>query len=110
MNTYRQGGAARVYWLTVPTPRDPARQPIERAVNAAIEVAAQPCASQVRVIDTVADLHARATRYRDSIDVDGEQTIVRESDGIHLNEAGSSVAADVVLRGARPATSPGEGR
>ena len=42
MDTYRQDGAAHVYWLTVPTPRDPARRPIAEAVNAAIEVAAQP--------------------------------------------------------------------
>ncbi len=35
--------------------------------------------------------------YRDAIAIDGKQTIVRESDGIHLNEEGSSVAADLVL-------------
>jgi hypothetical protein len=36
-------------------------------------------------------------RYRDPIEVDGEETIVRESDGIHLNDVGSSVAAEAVL-------------
>ena len=36
--------------------------------------------------------------YRDSIAIDGKQTIVRESDGIHLNEDGASVAADLVLQ------------
>ncbi len=36
MNTYRQAGAARVYWLTLPSPRDPDRQKIARTVNAAI--------------------------------------------------------------------------
>ena len=35
--------------------------------------------------------------YRDSISIDGKQTIVRMPDGIHLNEDGSSVAADLVL-------------
>jgi hypothetical protein len=30
--------------------------------------------------------------------IDGEPTIVREADGIHLNEAGSAVAAGVVLK------------
>ena len=29
--------------------------------------------------------------------VNGRQTIVRESDGIHLNEAGSGVLANAVL-------------
>ena len=35
--------------------------------------------------------------YRDTISIDGRQTIVRMPDGIHLNEDGSSVAADQVL-------------
>src|SRR3954453_2244843 len=47
MNTYRQAGAARVYWLTLPTPRDRERQKIARTVNAAISVAAEPWRSQV---------------------------------------------------------------
>ena len=38
-NTYRQDGAARVYWITLPTPREAARQTIARVVNAAVEVA-----------------------------------------------------------------------
>jgi hypothetical protein len=36
--------------------------------------------------------------YRDSMEIDGKQTIVRESDGIHLNDEGSSLAADLVLQ------------
>ena len=31
------------------------------------------------------------------MDIDGEDVIVRESDGIHLNNEGSALAADVVL-------------
>ena len=37
MNTYRQGGEARVYWLTLPLPRDGDLAEVARAVNAAIE-------------------------------------------------------------------------
>ncbi len=96
MNTYRQNGAARVYWLTLPTPRDPARARISVVVNAAIEVAAEPWRDQVRVIDTVPVFTPGGT-YRDSMTVNGEPTIVRESDGIHLNSAGSSLAAKLVL-------------
>jgi hypothetical protein len=92
MNTYRQDGAAHVYWLTLPAPRDPARQRIARVVNAAIEVAAQPWASQIQVIDTV-PIFTPGFRYRDAISIAGKQTIVREADGIHLNEAGSSLLA-----------------
>jgi lysophospholipase L1-like esterase len=96
MNTYRQDGAAKVYWLTVMTPRDQGAAEVVRMVNAAIEVAAQPWRSQIRVIDTV-PIFTPGDRYRDSIEIDGDETIVRESDGVHLNAAGSAVAADAVL-------------
>jgi lysophospholipase L1-like esterase len=96
MNTYRQAGAARVYWLTLPTPRDPARQKIARTVNAAIAVAAEPWRSQVRVFDTV-PIFTPGEKYRDAMPINGSDQIVRESDGIHLNEAGSSFLADQLL-------------
>jgi lysophospholipase L1-like esterase len=96
MDTYRQAGAARVYWLNVPTPRDPARAEIERAVNEAIRVAAQPWRSQIHLIDTVATF-TPGDHYRDSMQIDGSEKIVRESDGIHLNEAGSKLAAEIVI-------------
>jgi lysophospholipase L1-like esterase len=96
MNTYRQAGDARVYWLTLPAPRDPARQKIARTVNAAIAVAAQPWRSQVRVVDTV-PIFTPGFRYRDAMDVDGQEKIVRESDGIHLNQTGSNLLADTLI-------------
>ncbi len=95
MDTFRRGGAARVYWITVPTPRDPARARIARAVNAAIAAAAAPWRAHVRVVDTVPIFTPEG--YRDAIEVDGTPTIVRESDGIHLNAAGSEMLADAVL-------------
>ena len=54
IETYRQGGRARVYWLTVPAPRDSGRARISRAVNAAIGVAAEPYRAQARVLDMAA--------------------------------------------------------
>jgi lysophospholipase L1-like esterase len=96
MDTYRQDGAAKVYWLTVMTPRDRDAQRVVKMVDAAIEVAAEPWRSQVRVLDTV-PIFTPEERYRDSMPVDGQDTIVRESDGIHLNDAGVSIAADAVL-------------
>ena len=95
-NTYRQAGAAHVYWLTLPTPREAARARIARVVNAAITVGTEPWASQVRVIDTV-PIFTPGFVYRDSMDIGGTQTIVRQADGIHLNEAGSSLLATTVL-------------
>lgn len=92
MDTYRQKGAARVYWLTLPMPRDKDRQEIARTVNAAITVAAEPMRSTVRVFDTV-PLFTPGGKYRDAID----GRIVRQADGIHLNDAGSRIAAERVL-------------
>ncbi len=68
-DTYRQGGNARVYWITIPTARDADRAKIGRVVNAAVRVAAQPWASQVRVIDTVPMFAPRG--YEDAISIDG---------------------------------------
>ena len=96
MNTYRQDGAARVYWLTLPTPREAARAQISEVVNAAVEVAAEPWRDQVRVIDMV-PVFTPGNRYRDAMTINGQPTIVRESDGIHLNNAGSALAAKIVL-------------
>jgi lysophospholipase L1-like esterase len=96
MDTYRQAGAGQVFWLTVPTPRDSARQRIERAVNEAIAVAAQPWRDQVHLIDTI-PVFTPGDRYRDAMHVGGSEKIVRESDGIHLNETGSGIAADLVV-------------
>ena len=96
MDNYLSGGVERIYWLTVPTQRDPARKPIADAVNRAIEAAAAERGARVRVIDLV-PVFTPGDTYRDSISIDGKQTIVREPDGIHLNEVGSSLAADLVL-------------
>jgi lysophospholipase L1-like esterase len=96
MDTYRREGAARVYWLTLPMPRSAPRQKVARAVNAAIGVAAQPFRSQVRILDMNA-VFTPGGRYRATMSVDGRETIVRRPDGIHLNDAGASVALDVVL-------------
>lgn len=97
MNTYRRAGDARVYWLTLPLPRDPRRQLIARAVNASVRAAAQAYRSHVRVLD-MTTLFTPGGRYRDDMPVDGEQRLVREADGIHLNETGSELAASAVQR------------
>lgn len=101
MNTYRRGGRARVYWLTLPLPREAARARIARAVNAAIEVAASAYGAQVHVLD-MAGRFTPGGRYRDAMTVGGEDTIVRQADGVHLNDAGAKVAADAVQAAMRP--------
>ena len=96
IDTYRRDGDARIYWLTVPAPRDPDRARISRSVNAAIAVAAEPYRANARVLDMSA-LFTPGFRYRDAMDVGGRRRLVREPDGIHLNAIGSELAADAVL-------------
>jgi hypothetical protein len=100
MDAYRRRGASRVYWLLLPAPRDRDRQEIARAVNAALTVAAQPYRAQVRILD-LGRVFTPGGRYRDAMPVGGGEKIVRESDGIHLNRAGSEVAAGHVLGAVR---------
>jgi lysophospholipase L1-like esterase len=100
MNTYRQRGEARVYWLTLPAPRDRDLREVARSVNAAIRVAAEPYRAHVRVLD-MHELFTPDGSYRDAMTVDGRRQIVREADGIHLNPRGAELAADVVLEAVR---------
>jgi hypothetical protein len=97
MNAYRRDGQARVYWLTLPHPRDDERAKVARVVNAAVRVAAQPYRRDVRVLD-MASIFTPAGRYRDALPIAGKETLVREPDGIHLSDAGAGLAADEVMR------------
>jgi hypothetical protein len=92
--TYRRGGAGRVYWIAVPALRDARRTAIGRVINAAVAVALEPWRRQVRQLDAGAIFTPNG--YRDSMPVDGVDTVVREPDGIHLNEAGAQVLAKAI--------------
>jgi hypothetical protein len=94
--TYRRGGAANVYWVTIPSLRDPDRDRIARVVNAAVAVAVQPWQAQIRLVETGATFTPGG--YRDAMPVDGRETLVRQADGVHLNEAGARILAQLVLR------------
>ena len=94
-DTYRRGGAEHVYWVSLPDPRDPDRVRISRVVNAAMAVAAEPWRARVDVIDTVPAF--TPSGYRDAMRVDGRETIVRQPDGIHLNDAGAELLSGMVI-------------
>ena len=97
MQTYLTSKDVRVYWLLVMAPRDPERQKIARAVNAAVRVAGANYGSQIRVLDMPA-IFTPDGKYQDAITVDGKQKLVRRSDGIHLNDDGAEIAADAVMK------------
>lgn len=97
MDTYRRRGAARVYWLNLPLPREGRRQVLAHAVNSAIDVASVPFRSQVRVLD-MEQTFTPNDRFRNAMTIGRRRRIVREPDGIHLNGDGSKLAAEIVLR------------
>ncbi|MCW2992370.1 MAG: hypothetical protein JWM73_2964 [Solirubrobacterales bacterium] len=100
MNTFRQDGQARVYWLLLPAPRDSDRQKIARVINLSDTIAASAYGAQVRLLDMSA-IFTPGFKYSDAIDVNGEQKLVRQADGIHLNQAGNAIAADKVIAAMR---------
>ncbi len=97
MSTYRQAGAARVYWLTLPYPRNTRQQIVARIVNAAVPIAASAYVGDVRVLD-MERIFTPGGNYRAAMDVGGTQRIVRNADGVHLNDEGAKLAASTVLR------------
>lgn len=96
INQYRAGGAKRIYWLTVPAPREPARAQITGTVNAAIRVAAGGFGTQVQIVDA-SQLFTPGFRYRDALTFQGRERLVRDPDGVHLNERGAELLADKLL-------------
>jgi hypothetical protein len=93
MRTYLRGGRARVVWLTPPEPRHAPRAAMTHAVNVAVERAARGLEG-VKIIRI--DLMFGGGTYRDVIRYRGRETRVREPDGVHLNVAGTAIAAKAV--------------
>ena len=97
MATYGRGGRTRVYWLLLPTPRRGFFRETFPAVNAGIRRAAAEARRDVRVIDLV-EVFTPGGRYRDSMRIGARVVRVRQADGVHLNTAGASLAASVIIR------------
>jgi len=94
MDSYRRRGAGRVYWTTLPAPRDPDFARIYRAVNEAVRIAASTFEpDEVSIIDLAA-IFTPGGRFRQSI---GGRS-VRQADGIHLSGAGAALAAKAIIR------------
>jgi lysophospholipase L1-like esterase len=96
MASYRRGGAGRVFWFTLPTPRNAAAQPVFRAINRAYAIAAGSFASGVELIDLV-PVFTPGGRYRQEMTYDGRTVDVREPDGYHLSLGGDAIAASILI-------------
>jgi GDSL-like Lipase/Acylhydrolase family len=97
MRSYRRGGRALVYWLTLPIPRSAALARVLRAVNAAIVQAARGAGSGVHVID-MRRVFTPHGRFQQTACYRGRCFSARQPDGVHLSNAGARVAADIIAR------------
>jgi hypothetical protein len=93
MQTFLRNGHGRVVWMTPPEPRFAPRAQITHAINIAVERAAQGLTG-VKVLRI--DKMFSPNGYTDVIRWHGRNVRVRESDGVHLNVAGTAIAAKAV--------------
>jgi hypothetical protein len=89
MASYLRGGRGRLYWLTIPLPRQPQRLPIVVAVNAAIRATA---AGMPGVTVVELDRLFTPDGYRDVMRDRGHNVRVRDVDGLHLSIQGEAIA------------------
>ena len=88
MDTYRQDGAAKVYWLTVMTPRDPDAA-AGHASSSTPRSGSPPSPGRARCgSSTRCRSSPRRALHATRSTSTAQETIVRESDGIHLNADG----------------------
>ena len=91
MLTYRRKGRGRVIWLTLPIPKGP--RAVADGVNLSILTAAR---GLPRVTVLRMDELFTPDGFREVMPYRGRTVRVREIDGIHLNVAGTAIAAKVV--------------
>ena len=98
MQGLERGGAARVYWLTLPAARPRMWNHVYGAVNLALRQAAErEDPEHVRLID-MGRVFTPSGHFQQTIVRGGHRVSVRQADGIHLNVAGARIAARVVVR------------
>ncbi len=95
MKTYLRRGDGRVVWLLLPAAKGEAKTAIFGAVNRAILRAGKnmPRTTVLRTDEIFTPDGYRETMRYNGVDVD-----VREPDGIHLNVAGTAIAAKEIAR------------
>jgi hypothetical protein len=101
VTSYERGGRGRVYWLTIPLPRQAQRRPITAVVNATIRAAT---AGVVGVTLVPLDRLFTPDGYRDVMRYRGHNVRVRDVDGLHLSLEGQAIAAREVASVIRATT------
>jgi hypothetical protein len=100
MKTYLRDGHARVFWLTPPFPKAPARAQITYAIDDAITRAGRGLKG---VVVGRVDRYFSPNGYVETIRYKGRSVRVRESDGVHLSIEGTSIVAEILAPAIRKA-------
>jgi hypothetical protein len=95
MKTYARRGRGRVLWLTQPTPSTAPLALVTNAVNAGI-VRAAAGLKDVTVLRM--DTLFTPNGYSETIRYRGRTVRVRQGDGVHLNVAGTAIAATAIAK------------
>ncbi len=92
--TLSGNGKRPVYWVPPPTARDGDLNEIYATQNRAVEqaVAAVPGLRYVDVYSTLS-----GGKYSDSLRIDGQKVLARQSDGVHFSREGAVAPARLVL-------------
>lgn len=92
MRIWAQGGAGhRVYWLSMPPSRDASWAYDDARINLALGRAAATIRS-AEYVNILGPITNRG-QYADVVPVNGQPTLIREPDGVHLNISGSILVA-----------------
>jgi hypothetical protein len=86
---------ARVYWLTLPTPRDRGLAKVHGIINRAIRRAVALAGERAATIDLV-PVFTPGRRYRRTMVWAGKRRVVRQADGVHLAPEGARIAAATI--------------
>jgi hypothetical protein len=97
VRSWLRAGRGRVYWLTLPTPRDKQLARVHGAIDRAVARALARGGKGAEVVDLV-PVFTPGRRYRRTMPWAGREQVVREDDGVHLAPAGSRIAAAIVRR------------
>jgi hypothetical protein len=96
MRIWTQNSAThRVYWLSMPPVQKAAWAAVDRQIDIALPRAAKsvPGAEYLNILGPITN-HGN---YADFVPVNGQMTLIREPDGVHLNVTGSDIVAHEVL-------------
>jgi len=95
MRELASGGTRPVYWVPPPTARADELNRIFASQNKAVERAARAVPG-ARYVDIYWTLNKG--RYSDSLKIDGQRVLARQSDGVHFSRDGAVAPARLILR------------